>query len=97
MVCFRKVQFSLSCSSLAGAEFWAQPEVGIAHVESDAAPQSGTAGQKDNDSCGKQMLVFSSAVSADPCVALYRPRNCLRSSFFSSFHMLVMYTTAGGD
>lgn len=49
------------------------------------------------------MLVFSSAISAGPCLGLYRPHNCLCSSFFFfsssflSFHMLVMYTTAGGD
>lgn len=77
MVCFRKAQFSLSFGSLAGAGFWAQPVVWIAHVESDTASRSGSAGQKDDDSCGKQTLVFSSAISAGPCVALYRPHNCV--------------------
>lgn len=102
MACFRKAQFSLSFGSLAGPGFWAQPVIGIAHVESDRASWSGSAGQKDDDSCGNQTLIFSSAISVGPCVALYRPHNCLCSSFFFlpsflSLHMLVMYTQAGGD
>lgn len=70
-------------------------------MEPDTAPLSGSAGQEDDDSCGMYALGFS-AISARPCVALYKPHNCLYSSLFSFFiflyfHMLVTYTTAGVD
>lgn len=70
-------------------------------MEPDTAPPSGSVGQEDDDSCGMHTLGFS-AISARPRVALYRPRDRLYSSlfsffFFSFFHMLVTYTTAGVD
>lgn len=49
--------------------------------------------EKDDGSCGKQTLVFSSAISAGPCGALYRPHNPLCSSLFVFLLFICLWCT----